>query len=58
MKRCGAHSKNGLKPWLQEHWCIQEVSPSFVAAMEDVLDLYSEPYDPAAGGGLRRATSQ
>jgi hypothetical protein len=32
--------KNGLKPWLQEHWCIPEVSPSFVASMEDVLDLY------------------
>jgi len=38
--------KNGLKPWLQEHWCIPEVSPAFVAAMEDVLDLYAEPYDP------------
>jgi hypothetical protein len=22
------------------------VSPAFVAAMEDVLDLYAEPYDP------------
>jgi DDE superfamily endonuclease len=38
--------KNGLRPWLQEHWCIPEVSPAFVAAMEDVLDLYAEPYDP------------
>jgi transposase len=38
--------KNGLKPWLQEHWCIPEVSPAVVAAMEDVLDLYAEPYDP------------
>src|SRR5919204_5196741 len=38
--------KNGLKPWLQEHWCIPDVSPAFVAAMEDVLDLYAEPYDP------------
>src|ERR1051326_6254383 len=46
MKRCGAHLKNGLKPWLQEHWCIPEVSPDFVAAMEDVLDLYAERYDP------------
>jgi hypothetical protein len=46
--------KNGLKPWLQEHWCIPEVRPAVVAAMEDVLDLYAEPldlyaepYDPA-----------
>jgi hypothetical protein len=46
MRRCGAHSKKGLKPWLQEHWCIPEVSPDFVAAMEDVLDLYAERYDP------------
>jgi Homeodomain-like domain len=38
--------KNGLKPRLREHWCIPEVSPAFVAAMEDVLDLYAEPYDP------------
>jgi transposase len=38
--------KNGLKPWLQEHWCIPEVSPAFVASVEDVLDLYAELYDP------------
>jgi hypothetical protein len=34
------------KPWFYEHRCIPEVSPAFVAAMEDVLDLYAEPYDP------------
>jgi hypothetical protein len=28
-------------------WCIPEVSAAFVARMEDVLDLYAEPYDPA-----------
>ena len=39
-------SKKGLKPWLQEHWCSPEVSPSFVAAVEDVLELYAEPYNP------------
>src|SRR5206468_7875297 len=33
-------------PWLRERWCIPEVSPAFVAAMEDVLDLYAEPFDP------------
>jgi hypothetical protein len=37
---------HGLKPWLQEHWCIPEVSPTFVAAMEGVLELYAEPRDP------------
>jgi hypothetical protein len=26
-------------------WCIPEVSAEYVAAIEDVLDLYEEPYD-------------
>jgi hypothetical protein len=30
---------------LKEQWCIPEVSAEFVACMEDVLDLYAEPYD-------------
>jgi len=30
---------------LKEHWCIPEVSSEFVACMEDVLELYAEPYD-------------
>jgi len=30
---------------LKEQWCIPEVSGAFVAAMEDVLALYAEPYD-------------
>ena len=39
--------KNTLKPWQRKQWCIPEVSADFVAHMEDVLDLYAEPYDPA-----------
>ncbi len=31
---------------MKEQWCIPEVNTEFVAAMEDVLDLYAEPYDP------------
>jgi hypothetical protein len=31
---------------LKKQWCIPAVSAAFVAAMEDVLDLYAEPYDP------------
>lgn len=27
-------------------WCIPTVGAEFVACMEDVLDLYAEPYDP------------
>ena len=38
--------KNSLKPWQKKEWCIPQVSAEFVACMEDVLDLYAEPYDP------------
>ena len=38
--------KNVLKPWRKQQWCIPRVNGEFVAAMEDVLDLYAEPYDP------------
>ena len=41
-----AAKKNTLKPWLKKQWCIPKVGGEFVAAMEDVLDLYAEPYDP------------
>ena len=37
--------KTRLLPWQHEQWCIPEVSAEFVAAMEDVLDLYEEEYD-------------
>ena len=37
-----------LKPWLKECWCIPpEGNAEFVAAMEDVLDVYVRPPDPA-----------
>jgi hypothetical protein len=35
-----------LKPWLKDEWCIPSVGSEFVWRMEDVLDLYEEPYDP------------
>jgi transposase len=28
-------------------WCIPEASAEYVACMEDVLDLYEQPYDPS-----------
>jgi hypothetical protein len=31
---------------LKQEWCIPTVSPEFVWRMEDVLELYAEPYDP------------
>lgn len=39
--------KNELKPWLKECWCIPpEQNAAFVCAMEDVLDVYTRPWDP------------
>ncbi len=36
-----------LKPHLKEQWCIPPVHDcEFVAAMEDVLEVYHRPYDP------------
>ena len=36
-----------MKPWRRQEWCIPAVGAAFVWRMEDVLDLYAEPYDPA-----------
>jgi transposase len=38
--------ENQLKPWRQDMWCIPQVDGTFVARMEDVLDLYAEAADP------------
>lgn len=35
-----------LKPWQKKMWCIPLVDAAFVTRMEDILDLYAEPYDP------------
>lgn len=35
-----------LEPWQKKMWCIPKVDAEFVARMEDVLDLYSEPPAP------------
>lgn len=40
-------AENELKPWRKDMWCIPCVDGEFVARMEDVLDLYAEPPDPA-----------
>lgn len=37
-----------LKPWLKERWCIPPAeNAAFVARLEDVLDVYARPPDPA-----------
>ncbi|MGZ3611137.1 MAG: IS630 family transposase [Ktedonobacteraceae bacterium] len=40
--------KTLLKPWQYEQWCIPNIDADFVAAMEEVLELYAQPYAPAA----------
>lgn len=39
--------ENQLKPWRKDMWCIPRVDAAYVAAMEDVLDLYNETPDPS-----------
>ena len=39
-------AENHLKPWRKEMWCIPQIDGTYVARMEDVLDLYAEPHDP------------
>jgi len=42
-----AFKKTELKPHLKAYWCIPpEQNAAFVAAMEDVLEVYARPYDP------------
>jgi transposase len=39
--------KNELKPWQKKMWCIPpEQNAEFVCAMENVLAVYTRPYDP------------
>src|SRR5215472_16325632 len=39
-------AENHLKPWRKDMWCVAQVDGSYVAHMEDVLDLYTELPDP------------
>jgi hypothetical protein len=39
--------KNALKTWQQQQWVIPpQANAEFVCAMEDVLEVYTRPYDP------------
>lgn len=41
-----AMTRNELRPHLNDYWCIPpEEDANFVAAMEDVLDVYKRSYD-------------
>ena len=38
---------NELKPWIKKQWCIPtQPDAEFVYHMEDVLQVYTRPYDP------------
>jgi len=39
-------AEDDLKPWQRDMWCIPQVDGTYVARMEDVLDLYAEEPDP------------
>src|SRR5882724_4487483 len=39
-------AENDLKPWRRDMWCIPKVDGTYVARLEDVLDLYAEEPDP------------
>ncbi|MGH8768567.1 MAG: IS630 family transposase [Burkholderiales bacterium] len=39
-------AENELKPWRKDMWCIPQIDGTYVARMEDVLDLYAEAPDP------------
>jgi transposase len=39
-------AEDDLKPWHRKMWCIPQVDGTYVARMEDVLDLYAEEPDP------------
>lgn len=39
-------AENDLKPWRRDMWCIPQIDGTYVARMEDVLDLYAETADP------------
>jgi transposase len=41
-------AEDDLKPWLRKMWCIPQVDGTYVARMEDVLDLYAERPIPCA----------
>ena len=49
--------KKHPQPWRKQPWRISRMNGEFVAGMEDVLDLYAEPYDPSRPASCFDATS-
>ena len=38
--------KNELKPHLKRSWCLGKINSRFLAKLEQILALYTRPYDP------------
>jgi len=38
--------QNEVQPWRKKQWILPQAGAEFVYRMEDVLDLYAQPYDP------------
>lgn len=38
--------QHGLQPWRKRMWCINKLTPVFIARMMAVLEVYERPYDP------------
>lgn len=38
--------ENDLKPWQHKMWCVGEINEQYIERMENILDLYEEPYNP------------
>jgi hypothetical protein len=34
-------AETDLKPWQEKMWCVPQIDPTYVARMEDVLELYT-----------------
>ena len=40
--------KNELRSDMNDYWCIlPKENDEFVAAMEDIIDIYEKPYNPS-----------
>ncbi len=37
--------RNDLKPWQKQEWCIPKIDAEYVWRMEEILELYGDPFD-------------
>jgi hypothetical protein len=44
---CRNSEKNELKPHLKQTWCLSKIDAAFLARLEQILNLYAQPYNAA-----------